>query len=164
VSNKIRIFASLRKVTEQDDGTLKISGIASSESVDRTGEVITAKAIRAAIPDFLSLGTGALREMHGLVAAGTVDQVDVADDGMTTVFVTVVDEGAIKKVLAGVYKGFSVGGKTLERDPGNRNVITKIRWDELSLVDRPANGDAIFTLFKAAGASDEDDLSHGEHA
>lgn len=39
-------------------------------------------------------------------------------------------------------------GKTPARDPNNRIIITKMRWDERSLVDRPANGDAIFTTFK----------------
>jgi hypothetical protein len=151
MSNDLRLFAPLRKVTSNDDGTLKISGVASSENVDRTGETITAKAIREAIPDFLSFGTGALREMHQLIAAGTVDEVEVGDDGLTTVVATVVDEAAVKKILAGVYKGLSVGGKTLARDPKNRTIITKIRWDELSLVDRPANGDAIFTIVKAVG-------------
>jgi hypothetical protein len=156
MSNDLRIFAPLRKVTEQDDGTLKISGIASSENVDRTGEVITAKAMREAIPDFMKLGSGALREMHALIASGTVDEVEIDEKGNTLIVATVVDEAAIKKINKGVYKGLSVGGKTLARDPHNRTIITKIRWDELSLVDRPANGDAIFTIFKTAGAPNRD--------
>jgi hypothetical protein len=41
-------------------------------------------------------------------------------------------------------------GKTPARDPNNRIIITKMRWDERSLVDRPANGDAIFTTLKTA--------------
>ena len=156
--SNFHLFAPLQKVAANDDGTLRISGVASSESVDRAGEVITASAMREAIPDFLKLGSGALREMHTNSAAGRVDEVEVDDDGQTLVIATVVDEVAIKKVRAGVYKGLSVGGKTLARDPLNKSRITKIRWDELSLVDRPANGDAIFTIFKAAGATSREEL------
>jgi hypothetical protein len=69
----MRFFVPLLKVEDGDDGTLKVSGIASSEAKDRSDETITADAMRKALPDFFAHGTGNLREMHQLNAAGTVD-------------------------------------------------------------------------------------------
>ena len=43
-------FAELRKVEAGSDDTLTVHGIASTESRDSTGEIITASAIRKALP------------------------------------------------------------------------------------------------------------------
>ena len=150
-----RFYAPLSKVEELDDGTLKISGVASSETQDEAGETITAKAMQAALPGFFKHGTGALREMHQLSAAGTVDDAET-EDSVTRVTATVVDESAIKKIKAGVYKGLSVGGKVLARDPLNKKIITGISLAEISLVDRPCNPDATFDVWKADGAIAEE--------
>jgi hypothetical protein len=157
--NKFSIYGALQKVEEADDGTLKIEGIASGETVDSAGETILASAMKAARGDFLRHGTGALREMHGLSAAGTVDSVDVSDDGNTYIAATVVDPVACTKVLKGVYKGLSVGGKVLARDPKDRKTITSISWSELSLVDRPCLPTAVLTLARADVA-----VPLGQHA
>jgi hypothetical protein len=60
----------------------------------------------------------------------------------------VVDDEAWEKVKEGVYKGFSIGGRVTQRDPGNRKIITGLELSEISLVDRPANPDAIIDLYK----------------
>jgi uncharacterized short protein YbdD (DUF466 family) len=57
----------------------------------------------------------------------------------------------IRKIEQGVYRGFSVGGKILARDPKNRKVITKVCLYEISLVDRPANPEATFDVWKLSG-------------
>lgn len=160
----MRMFLPLTKVEEKADGTLLVIGIASSEAVDSAGEVISADAMKAAMPDFFKYGTGNLREMHQLSAAGTVDKADVDDAGMTTIEATVVDPVAIAKVKTGTYKGFSIGGGVTGRHKVDKKLITGIRLNEISLVDRPANPDAIITLFKledvpmttAAQLSDKD--------
>jgi prohead serine protease len=154
MNSKLRLFAPLQKVDEQDDGTLVVTGYATTESVDSAGEVVLAKAIKAALPDFFKHGSGPLREMHQLSAAGIVTEAEIDSQNRTRIVATVVDEAAIKKCLKGVYVGFSIGGKTLARDPDDRKVITKIRLDEISLVDRPANGEAVL-LWKASGALTE---------
>lgn len=158
----MRYFAPLLKVEEQDDGTIKVFGIASTELPDRAGEVVKADAVRDALPDFFAHGTGALREMHGMSAAGTVDEADVDSTNKTLISATVVDPVAIRKVQTGVYKGFSIGGKVLDRDKDNRKVITKIALSEISLVDRPANPEAVIDLWKADGAMEKRDFSSDE--
>ncbi|MBV9814089.1 MAG: hypothetical protein JO326_15175 [Acetobacteraceae bacterium] len=52
----------------------------------------------------------------------------------------------------GVYKGFSIGGRVRERDSADRRVITGLALNEISLVDRPANPEAVFDCWKADGA------------
>jgi hypothetical protein len=144
-------FAPLQKIEKNDDGTIRISGIASTESVDSDGEIITAAAMKAALPDFFKHGTGALREMHQPIAAGTVDEAEVIGD-TTRIVATIVDGEAIKKILKGVYKGLSIGGRVITRDTTNRKRITKIALAEISLVDRPSNPDAILVIQKVADA------------
>jgi phage head maturation protease len=140
----MRLYAEIQKVEEQEDGTLKVFGVASSECVDSAGEVITAQAMRSAIPDYMRFG--AVREMHDAKkAAGTAISCNVEEDGKTYLEALVVDSEAIKKVQHGVYKGFSVGGKTLHREG---KIIDSLKLVEISLVDRPCNPEAIFSITK----------------
>ena len=67
------------------------------------------------------------------------------DDKGTYIEGKVVDDNAWKKVKEGVYVGFSIGGRVLEQV---KNRIKAIRLSEISLVDRPANPDAIFAMVK----------------
>jgi phage head maturation protease len=148
MTNQLHFYGPLTKVEKRNDGTLRVHGIASTESIDSDGEIITAGAMKAALPDFFKHGTGALREMHQGIAAGTVDEAEVAGD-VTRIVATIVDAEAVKKVLLGVYKGFSIGGRVKARDAKNRKIVTQITLAEISLVDRPSNPDAILTVFKA---------------
>lgn len=146
----MKLFGSINKVNENDDGTLTVSGIASSESVDSDGEIILADAIKNSIPDYMKFG--ALREMHQQIAAGTTLSLKVSDDGKTEIEALVVDPVSVKKVLSGVLKGFSIGGKVLKRNATKRNIIESLKLTEVSLVDRPANPDAMIALYKADDA------------
>lgn len=155
-----KIFASLdvSKTEELDDGTIKVWGYASSETEDSDGETVTADAMKAALPDYLKWG--AVREMHQPKAAGTAIEAEVQDDGKTWFGAHVVDSEAVKKVKNGVYKGFSIGGKVTERDDLNKAVIKGLKLIEVSLVDRPANPEAVLTMYKAETV--EDDLPNGD--
>lgn len=141
------MYAPIEKVEAQDDGTIKVFGYASSTSKDSDGEIVLPSAIKAALPDYLKFG--AVREMHQPKAAGTAIEAKVLDDGRTWFGAHVVDQEAIKKVQTNVYKGFSIGGKVTKRDDDDANTITGIKLVEISLVDRPANPDAVFTMYKA---------------
>jgi hypothetical protein len=79
---------------------------------------------------------GALREMHGLSAAGATLSAEVGEDGATRIEALVVDPVAVRKVQHGVYKGFSIGGRVLARDAADRKVITKLRLNEIKHVLR----------------------------
>lgn len=153
----MNIYGSIDKTEPQDDGTLKVWGYASSEVLDSAGEIITAEAMKAAIPDYMAFG--AVREMHDAKkAAGTAIEIEVQEDGRTYFGAHVVDAEAVRKVQHGVYKGFSIGGKVLDRDELQKNTITGLKLTEISLVDRPANPEAKFTMFKVDGSEEEHDL------
>ena len=113
------------------------------------GEVVKADAVRQAIPDYMRFP--AVREMHQPIAAGTALAMNVDDEGLTHLEAHVVDPTSVKKVEAGVLKGFSLGGNVTKRDPKNRKTITGIGLTEVSLVDRPANPDAVLELVKFDG-------------
>ena len=149
MKTRFNIYGDINKVTAQEDGTLIVSGIASSEAVDGDGEIIRGDAMRAAIPDYMKFG--AVREMHANIAAGTALNIDVDDQNMTHFEAHVVDAGSVKKIEAGVLKGFSVGGKVTSWDTTNKKIITGIKLNEISLVDRPCNPEAVFSIAKFEG-------------
>lgn len=140
-------YADFKKISVADDESLEVWGIASTQSVDADGEIILPAAMAAARDDYMKWG--AVREMHVGKAAGTAIDLVIQEDGTSLFGATVVDTDAIKKIRKNVYKGFSVGGKVLARDKDNPKIITKIRLDEISLVDRPCNPEAVFTMYKA---------------
>ena len=144
----MRLYGAIQKVEPQDDGTVRVYGIATSEAVDEQGEIVRADAIRAAIPDYMRFP--ALREMHQLSAAGTTLEVEVCEDGTTRIVAHVVDPVAVAKVRNQVYRGFSIGGRVTQREAGSPNTISGLVLNEISLVDRPANPEAIFDCWKAA--------------
>ncbi len=146
MSKKVKFFGSFEKMEEQDDGTLKVYGYASSESVDAHGEVVKASAMQDALGDYLKFAN--VREMHQPIAAGTCIEATVQEDGRTWFGAHVVDPVAVKKVQTGTYKGFSIGGYVKDRDKADKSIITELRLNEVSLVDRPANPDSVFTMWK----------------
>lgn len=133
------------EITKRNDEERTVEGIASSEALDSDGEICDFEAFLAALPDYMKFGN--LREMHQLKAAGNV--LTITPDPVKKQFhikAEVVDDGAWEKVKKKVYKGFSFGGRALAR---MANHITKLKLNEISLVDRPANPDAMITMFKA---------------
>src|ERR1700730_10687770 len=148
----MRLYGAIQKVEPQDDGTVRVYGIATSEALDEQGEIVRADAIRAAIPDYMRFP--ALREMHQLSAAGTTLEAEVCEDGTTRIVSHVVDPIAVAKVRNQVYRGFSIGGRVTRREAGNPNTVTGLVLNEIFLVDRPAHPEALFYCWKAAIPSD----------
>jgi hypothetical protein len=144
----MRLYGAIQKVEPLDDGTVRVHGIATSEAVDDQGEVVQADAMREAIPEYMRFP--ALREMHQLSAAGTTLEAGVGDDGVTRIVAHVVDPVAVAKVRNQVYRGFSIGGRVTKRAAGDPKTITGLVLNEISLVDRPANPEAVFDCWKAA--------------
>jgi len=143
----MRLFGQLTKIEDQPDGTLKVYGVASTGARDDEGEVVLPAAMKAALPDYARYP--ALREMHGATAAGRTLEATVDDEGATRIVAHVVDPVAIAKVKSRTYAGFSIGGRVLARDAADPTVITRIKLSEISLVDRPANPEAVIDLWKA---------------
>jgi hypothetical protein len=152
-----RLYGIIEKVEEVGDGTIKVHGIASTEAEDDQGEVVRAEAMRNAIPDYMKFG--AVREMHGLSAAGRALECNCGNDNVTRIVAHVVDPTAVIKVKNRVYNGFSIGGQVTQRESGNFKTITALKLHEISLVDRPANPQATIDLWKSGDVVMPDGLN-----
>ncbi|HEY1794912.1 MAG TPA: DUF6582 domain-containing protein [Stellaceae bacterium] len=141
----MRIFAPLAKV---DAALRMVWGYASTAAEDDQGETITRDALAAALDDYMKFAN--IREMHQLSAVGVAEEAAVDDKGLY-VGARIVDPRAWEKVTGGVYKGYSIGGRVTKRHPADRSVITGLKLTEISLVDRPANPEAVFDCWKAEG-------------
>jgi hypothetical protein len=91
---------------------------------------------------------GNVREMHDKRAAGVVRHSEWDDVGWF-VASEIVDPVARLKCERGVYKGYSVGVRPMAVDPQNALDVTECEIVELSLVDRPKDPDALFSLYRA---------------
>jgi hypothetical protein len=120
-------------------------GYASTEAEDDQGETVTRDALTAALDDYMRFAN--IREMHQPSAIGIATEAAVDDRGLY-LGAKIVDGDAWQKVVEGVYKGFSIGGKVTARDPSDRRLITALRLTEISVVDRPANPEAVFDCWK----------------
>jgi len=140
---KLHFYGEIQKFEAADDGSLMVSGIASTEAVDADGEVVTAEAMRKALPSYLQCGT--VREMHQPIAAGRPISAFVDDDGKTHFTAKIVDKNTVQKIKEGVLKGFSIGGKLIKR-AGNK--ITELVLKEISVVDLPNNPESFFEIVK----------------
>ena len=122
-------------------------GYASTEAEDEQGEVIRRDALAAALEDYMRFAN--IREMHQPSAVGIAEEAAIDDKGLY-LGARIVDHDAWLKVVAGVYKGFSIGGHVTARDPADRNIVTGLALSEISVVDRPANPEAVFDCWKRA--------------
>lgn len=108
------------------------------------GISIRRSAMEAATHDYMTWAN--VREMHTANAAGVALSVDWDQKG-AKIRAKIVDPTARMKCEEGVYKGYSIGvlpqvmrGKAVE----------KLLWYETSLVDRPMDPDAVFSIARRA--------------
>ena len=130
-----------------------VSGFATLDNVDQTGDVVTAESSLKAFESF----RGNIREMHGSNAVGKMVSFrpesfydPKSKEFFNGVYVDAyISKGAQdtwEKVLDGTLSGFSIGGKILESDnevnKANGKTVRFIKnyeLIELSIVDSPAN-------------------------
>lgn len=130
-----------------------VSGFATLDNIDQTGDVVTAEASLKAFERF----RGNLREMHQPVAVGKIVSFkpETYFDPITKNFYNgvyvdaYISKGAPdtwEKVLDGTLQGFSIGGKIIDSDNEvNKSTGKAVRFIkdydlvELSIVDSPAN-------------------------
>jgi HK97 family phage prohead protease len=136
------------EISKRDEEKRMVWGYASTEAVDSHGEIIKREAIDMALADYMKFAN--LREMHQASAVGVVKEATMMEKGLF-IGAKIVDSSAWEKIKEGVYKGFSIGGQALKRDETNKTTITALRLTEISLVDRPANPEALFEIWKGEG-------------
>lgn len=144
-------FMPIEKIDEEKR---MVWGYASTPTKDTQGEVVTLEAIKAALPDYMSWAN--IREMHTSSAVGVTKEAHVDGNGLY-IGAKVVDEPAWQKCREGVYKGFSIGGKKLQKVG---DTIEALQLMEISLVDRPANPDCRIEVIKVASAQPSEPASN----
>lgn len=161
------IYAQINKVDEEKR---LVYGVAAAETPDRSGEILDYEGSKPhfqkwvdetlAATDGQSFGN--LRAMHGKVAAGKLTGIEFDDAArLIPVVAKVVDDNEWKKVLEGVYTGFSIGGSYVKKwdDPeakkadGSKLTRYIAAPNELSLVDRPCIPNATFFEIQKADGS-----------
>jgi hypothetical protein len=150
------LFLPLLKV---DLDRCLVTGVATAETPDRAGEIFdyasskpyfeqwSADALAASGGKSL----GAVRAMHAPIAAGKLTDIAFDDEGKRImVAAKIVDDDEWRKVLEGVYTGFSQGGRYVKRWPDADTGLIRYTAEphEISLVDLPCVPDATFDVVK----------------
>ena len=150
------LFLPLMKV---DLDRRLVTGVVTAETPDRTGEICDYASSKPyfekwsgeALEASGGKSLGAVRAMHGRVAAGKLTGIEFDDEAKRIVVAAkIVDDDEWRKVTEGVYTGFSQGGRYVKRwpDPDSSLVRYTAEPHEISLVDLPCLPDATFEVVK----------------
>ena len=143
-------YFSIEKADRNADGTMTVYGKATDDSLDIDQQICDGDWLKRAMPAWFKSG-GNIREQHSNIAAGVAKEYEAKADGHY-IGVHVVDPVSVKKVDAGVLKGFSVGIKNPRVVRDNKAANGRIvdgQIVEVSLVDRPANPNCQLVLAKS---------------
>lgn len=147
-------------ITKVDTERREVWGVLAEEALDKSGEILDydrSKPHFAAWSDSFAKATdgksvGNLRAMHRDIAAGKFISVNLNDaDKRVEVGAKVVDDNEWAKCLEGVYTGFSIGGKYVEKWTDGDAVRYEATPHEGSLVDNPCMYGATFQVVKSEG-------------
>ena len=158
------LFLPFSKVETEADGSVVFEAIATSEALDTQNEIVQYEASVKAFGEWTEAfikatdgqSLGNIRAMHQPIAAGKAIAWS-ADDRRRQISLTgkVVDADSARKVRERVYTGLSIAAPgpsvtrvTRDLDGRKVGVITDYRLAEVSLVDKPANPEAIVTMVK----------------
>lgn len=166
MSGTPRIFARITKIDEEKR---LVYGRATQEVVDRADEIFDYASSKPyfeswsaeCYKDSGGKSLGNIREMHSNVAAGKLEDIQFDDAEKAIDIVSkVVDDGSWKKVLEGVFTGYSIGGgyakKWADKVDGKKVTRFTAQPSEISLVDRPCVPTAkFFDVVKADGSTQQ---------
>ena len=134
----------ISRITEDDDGQHFVEGWIQTEERATDGLIIKTSAVEAAAAEYFETGP-TLREMH-TNPVGVVTNSSSFNSKGTFIKARVVDDAAWEKIKGEVYRNFSIAGVIEElNDEGE---VTRFRWTDSSLVDRPADKGAKITAWR----------------
>jgi len=173
MTKALQVFAQIKKV---DEAQRLVYGRAAQEEVDKSDEVMDYASSKPhfanwsaeVAKDSGNRSLGNVRAMHGKIAAGKLTAIEFNDaEKAVDVVAKIVDDAEWKKVLEGVYTGFSIGGSyvgtpTVEKVEGKDVKRYTAKPNELSLVDRPCIPSAkFFEVRKADGSAEQVEFKEG---
>jgi hypothetical protein len=152
----LAMFMPLAKV---DADQRIVQGVATAEQPDRSGEICDYDSTKPYFEAWSEQcreasggkSLGAVRAMHGAVAAGKLTEITFDDSGKRILIAAkIVDDEEWQKVLEGVYTGFSQGGRYIARWQDESNGLTRYTAEpyEISLVDLPCLPGATFEMIR----------------
>lgn len=159
----MREFTLSAPIVKVDEEQGIIYAYATSEDLDKQGEIVDHEASKKAFSSWIST-LGNIREMHQPKAVGKAFDAQFEDDNHRTLLGLKLSQSrdgrdALTKVKEGIYTGLSIGGKVkqmiqeaLKSDDGTDqtvNRITDYELTEVSLVDNPANPAAQIVMVKS---------------
>lgn len=160
----MEIFVPILKV---DAARREVHGVMAEDAKDKAGETFdyaTSKPyVKAWSEEALSrtlkagqeISLGNVRAQHSQVAAGKLVDIQFDDEAKRIpVIAKIVDDNEWKKVEAGIYTGFSIGGSYVKRWADGATMRYTANPREVSIVDNPCMYGATFSLVKANGASE----------
>ena len=149
MDEQLNSFFAITKSEKQEDGSLMVYGKATDDSVDMDSQICDDNWLKTAMPKWMEWGN--IREQHSAIAAGVATEYEQKADGHY-IRARVIDPNSVKKVDAGVLKGFSIGikgARVIKDNIAKNGRIIGGEIIEVSLVDRPANPNAKLTIAKA---------------
>lgn len=151
-----RAYARLEvKAVADDSGLLTITGVATTPTPDRMGDIVDPKGAKYALPMPL------LYQHNADMPIGTVDKLTVSKDGID--FVASIAKAEVAPFIAearslisaGLIRAVSIGFRPLEMEPIDAKdpwgAARFLEWEflELSVVTIPANQDATIETIKS---------------
>jgi hypothetical protein len=136
----------------QDDGSVIVSGLCTSDTVDLDDQIIDLDFSRKGLAQWAAT-FGNVRQMHStnLPPAGKAIEIDTTRPDGVYLTARIVEPGAVKLVKEGVYSAFSVGisKPRIVRDKvAKQGRVTDGVFSEVSIVDFPALPTAKFNIIK----------------
>jgi HK97 family phage prohead protease len=160
MSNKIFNWTNTFKmIGEQDDGSIEIKGLASTNSTDRAGDVIEVEAwTKGGIDNYLNNPIVLYNHNHEK-PIGRAKSIKTVDNGLEFTAKISKAAGDIKELIKdGVLGAFSVGFKVKDCDHISETGGLRIKDAELfevSVVSVPCNQGATFSLAKSFDTMEE---------
>lgn len=159
--DKLKLFVPITKV---DEAKRLVYGVIAEERIDKSGEIFDYVRSKPRFEAWSKMfadvtggkSAGNLRVMHTPIVAGHAEKIAFNDDAKQIEAVAkVTDDNEWKKVVAGDYTGFSIGGRYVERW---QDAAKAMRYEadpvEFSLADNPCMYGATFSAIKADGSTD----------
>jgi hypothetical protein len=149
----------------KNEAKREVHGVIAEEAPDKAGEVFdyasskphfqkwSADAAGRTTSAGQPVSYGNVRAQHSNVAAGKLTDIHFDDAGKRIgVIAKIVDDDSWNKVMQGVYTGFSIGGKYLNKWSDGPHSRYTAQPAEVSLVDSPCMPGATFSAVKSAPA------------
>lgn len=147
--DEFRIYAppDVKSYGLNEDGTLTITGIASTTNEDLDGEIVSPNALESLAQQVIGLNLHLDHNHHYDGGIGVIKDAELENSSLriTAVILPEYAEGILERLSLGMNFGFSIGGIPVINSM-NSNVINDFILLEVSLTLLPANWDTFGTV------------------